>query len=608
MHLPSALPFHATNDANGSFLGPAELQTRKAGIGGSLREAVVGFVIAPPAQEGVAAELGRLVGPDQTGGALVSLAMAAVPESAGVESGSLEAGDSALEPEQSVPGRGGFGQNPDDPAIVAESPDLAEAPARIDVEEVAAHRPDVIPTPEPIVRPPDPVVSVVKPANNGDDGDGPLMSPGHRDIAKGQPLAPTDPMRRGDAGSTQGSKAVADHSQGNTVPARNGLVSDAIVEPLREAPVSAPIPGSPATRADQGVSAPIPERQRGWSGAESQAGSPLPDRSGTVEPDQNGIVEKGRAVQADDVVPALRPDARPRASGVLQGVSDLAFPGASVDAGSRPQAGGEKQAAPEHRLTDRDGAPAPAGSLPVASQSGGLARIGEMEPVLERSPSNHVAPVTAAEATDSQGPDPNRAAPVATLDQAAQLMRRADAPQTALAVSAVADVDPLRPAEAVPGDFRTTEIASNPSTPGPSPRADQGRAIAVQIAEVLRVSGERAVELRLQPEELGRVSLTMSQEGGHLQITLLAERAETLEMMRRHIDLLGEELRRLGHGSVEFLFRDGAGQNRQGAPQTPGSGTPGESGNPTAPDPPPAATRLAPLGASGLSGGMDIRM
>ncbi len=95
-------------------------------------------------------------------------------------------------------------------------------------------------------------------------------------------------------------------------------------------------------------------------------------------------------------------------------------------------------------------------------------------------------------------------------------------------------------------------VFSAPETP---------RNVALQIAEVIRASGERAVELRLQPEELGRVQLTMSQDAtGALTVSLNVERAETLDLLRRNIDLLGADLRELGYESVDFSFSgDGTG-------------------------------------------------
>lgn len=93
----------------------------------------------------------------------------------------------------------------------------------------------------------------------------------------------------------------------------------------------------------------------------------------------------------------------------------------------------------------------------------------------------------------------------------------------------------------------------------PFPTApDVARGVAVQIAETVHRAGDRSVELTLRPEELGRVRISMHSENGTLAVTLQADRPETLDMIRRHIDMFAEELRRLGHGSVGFSFQHGA--------------------------------------------------
>jgi hypothetical protein len=87
---------------------------------------------------------------------------------------------------------------------------------------------------------------------------------------------------------------------------------------------------------------------------------------------------------------------------------------------------------------------------------------------------------------------------------------------------------------------------------------DLARGAAVQMAQIVHHAGSGTVELTLSPEELGRVRISMSSEQGTLAVTLHADRPETLDMIRRHIDMFAEELRRLGHGSVGFSFQQGS--------------------------------------------------
>lgn len=139
--------------------------------------------------------------------------------------------------------------------------------------------------------------------------------------------------------------------------------------------------------------------------------------------------------------------------------------------------------------------------------------------------------------------------------------------------------------------------------------ADTARNAAIQIAEVVRASGELAVELRLHPEELGRVQVTMSQDAsGSLTVSLNVERADTLDLLRRNIDQLAAELRQLGYGSVGFSFhgeggRDGRG-SENGAPAQEAQGL-AKSATPDKSDATPVAGPSVPA-ASGDT--IDMRL
>lgn len=99
---------------------------------------------------------------------------------------------------------------------------------------------------------------------------------------------------------------------------------------------------------------------------------------------------------------------------------------------------------------------------------------------------------------------------------------------------------------------------------------DLPRNIAVQIAQAMRQGGaDRPMELVLSPAELGRVRISLQAGDGAMTVHVLADRPETLDLMRRHIDLLAQEFHDIGYGSAEFAF----GQN------APDGGTQGEGEN-----------------------------
>ena len=84
--------------------------------------------------------------------------------------------------------------------------------------------------------------------------------------------------------------------------------------------------------------------------------------------------------------------------------------------------------------------------------------------------------------------------------------------------------------------------------------------IARQLAEVAQHLPARPVDITLSPEELGRVRLSVVPSEHGLVVNVLAERPETLDLLRRHIDQLAQEFQRLGYEDIGFSF-SGAEQN-----------------------------------------------
>lgn len=94
--------------------------------------------------------------------------------------------------------------------------------------------------------------------------------------------------------------------------------------------------------------------------------------------------------------------------------------------------------------------------------------------------------------------------------------------------------------------------------------------VTAQIAEAARTLREGQMEVTLVPEELGRVRLTMTPSEAGMAVTIMAERPETLELMRRNIELLARDLSNQGFENLSFNF----GGSGSGASQS----TPDEQG------------------------------
>lgn len=99
--------------------------------------------------------------------------------------------------------------------------------------------------------------------------------------------------------------------------------------------------------------------------------------------------------------------------------------------------------------------------------------------------------------------------------------------------------------------------------------------LAAQIADVARQLPDGPIEISLSPEELGKVKLTFQvSENGAMNVVVAAERAETLEFMRRNIDSLLAEFSDLGYEGSSFQFQqDGQNANGDHAEQFGSSGS-----------------------------------
>lgn len=173
---------------------------------------------------------------------------------------------------------------------------------------------------------------------------------------------------------------------------------------------------------------------------------------------------------------------------------------------------------------------------------------------------------------DVAAPQKANATPTATVATAkvqtspqpvVQLTAQADTAVFDVSISPVGEVETPSswdPRSAAPAALAQT--LSRPETPG---------MIGRQLAEAFHRLPDRPVELSLNPEELGRVRLSISTAEGGITVHVLAERPETLDLMRRHIDQLGREFQALGYENINFAFNEG--QSEQGAGANSDGGT-----------------------------------
>jgi flagellar hook-length control protein FliK len=96
-------------------------------------------------------------------------------------------------------------------------------------------------------------------------------------------------------------------------------------------------------------------------------------------------------------------------------------------------------------------------------------------------------------------------------------------------------------------------------------RADLAPHVARQLVEGMAQVAHRPVEIALSPHELGRVRMSIVSEDGTITVTIVAERPETLDLMRRHVDQLGQTFRNMGYDTINFAFGRGGEGGNQGS-------------------------------------------
>lgn len=93
----------------------------------------------------------------------------------------------------------------------------------------------------------------------------------------------------------------------------------------------------------------------------------------------------------------------------------------------------------------------------------------------------------------------------------------------------------------------------------------------LQVSAAIQAQTERAYDIHLSPAELGKVRISLSPSDAGITVSILADRPETLDLLRRHADLLAQDFRDMGYESATFSF----GAESQGE----NSGDQGQSGS-----------------------------
>ena len=106
-------------------------------------------------------------------------------------------------------------------------------------------------------------------------------------------------------------------------------------------------------------------------------------------------------------------------------------------------------------------------------------------------------------------------------------------------------------------NWESSRLTPTMHNTAPASRGEFASHVARQMVEVMSQAAHRPTEIALSPEELGRVRLSVQTDDGVITVNIIAERADTLDLMRRHIDQLGQSFRAMGYESITFSFGQG---------------------------------------------------
>ncbi|MFC5739732.1 flagellar hook-length control protein FliK [Sinirhodobacter huangdaonensis] len=275
----------------------------------------------------------------------------------------------------------------------------------------------------------------------------------------------------------------------------------------------------------------------------------------------------------------------------------------SAPAGIAPDAAPQPQPAPEQAGTGR---PAPetgaqTAAAPAAPPMAAPAVAGRADP-LGWTAARPEAPARAATGPTATEPhSPPRAAVRPPADEGGDA-----AGQTRATAAAPGASGPDGPVLAAPAP--TPTLAPTP-TPTPTPAGREighvpAHHVLRQLHEAVVHRPDGPVEVALSPEELGRVRLTLHPAEHGITVAVQAERPETLDLMRRNIEMLARDFRDLGYTDVSFSFGAESGRQQRGE-TAPDNSFGAEPDRPAPATPTAAPPRPAPRSTDGS---LDLRM
>ena len=178
-------------------------------------------------------------------------------------------------------------------------------------------------------------------------------------------------------------------------------------------------------------------------------------------------------------------------------------------------------------------------------------------------------------------------APVTAPNQMATAQMSAPSPQMATGFEQLFDLGAAALSDAADAELtelrqalRATETAvATQNQTAPNRIATQALTVSQQMAATLQRAAGGAFEIRLDPPELGRVSMHITQTELGATAVIATERSEVLDLLRRHESILAREMDAAGFSDLAFSFtQDG---HNDGDPEQDNGGSRFTSGGDT---------------------------
>jgi flagellar hook-length control protein FliK len=243
---------------------------------------------------------------------------------------------------------------------------------------------------------------------------------------------------------------------------------------------------------------------------------------------------------------------------------------------------------------------APAIGMSLDTTNSGTSQLGSGKLVVAAIPLAPITieptPVPPLPAGKTTAVPPDATLPQSDADTSTVRVVHAKTPERAMADQSYFDTPGIMAAMSP-----TATAASPPTGPPPALIASGiSPALTPTIVEMTKSGNDGPLELALSPEELGRVTISIRQDGDFVRVTLAAERPETLDLLRRHAGDLVADLRQSGFSGASLSF----GQGDQGQP-TRFAESVEEVKDPSQPITP--ETKMPALSQSLIGSGMDLR-